>query len=187
MGRQRSYSDDQLRAIVPQVTSWSSLCRALGITLGGGNSVALRKTLEQLGISTEHFLYVTGKGQGRRLKTKDLFTSDPHPTVIATSGNRGGRLRDRLIKEGLFQNCCARCGQGPEWQGEPLNMFLHQKDFNSSNLALDNLELLCPNCYAQKVMPTRARELQKLRVEAYRRNQTERSYARLAAEMKRGF
>jgi hypothetical protein len=187
MGRQRSYSDDQLRVIVPQVTSWSSLCRALGITQGGGNSTVLRNTIQRLGLSTEHFLYVSGKGQGRRLKTKDLFTSDPHPTVVATSGNRGGRLRDRLIKEGILKNCCDRCKHGPEWQGEPLNMVLHHKDYNSSNLALDNLQLFCPNCYAQTVMPTRAKIIQEIGAQSRRRNQTENNYARLAAEMKRGY
>ena len=56
-------------------------------------------------------------------------------------------LKSRLIKEGIKEVKCECCGN-KEWQGKPIPLELHHIDGNHSNLKLENLQLLCPNCHA---------------------------------------
>ena len=56
-------------------------------------------------------------------------------------------LKIKLIKEGIKENKCERCGCS-EWLGQPIPLELHHKDGNHYNNKLNNLEILCPNCHA---------------------------------------
>ena len=60
---------------------------------------------------------------------------------------KSSRLKSRLIKEHYKEYKCERCGL-VEWQGVRLPLELHHNDGNRFNNALDNIELLCPNCHA---------------------------------------
>jgi hypothetical protein len=59
-----------------------------------------------------------------------------------------GHLKARLLKEGLKQNRCERCGID-EWLGKPLNMQLHHINGDGSDNRLRNIELICANCHSQ--------------------------------------
>jgi HNH endonuclease len=64
-------------------------------------------------------------------------------------GYRGRfNLKLRLIKEGLKQNCCERCGLS-EWRGGALTLALHHVNGERTDNRLGNLQLLCPNCHSQ--------------------------------------
>lgn len=56
-------------------------------------------------------------------------------------------LRAKLIRDGIKENKCEICGVH-EWQGQTLPLELHHKDGNHFNNALENLQILCPNCHA---------------------------------------
>ncbi len=58
------------------------------------------------------------------------------------------KLKKRLIKEGVMKNQCAVCSIS-EWNGKPITMQLDHINGDSSNHALENLQLLCPNCHSQ--------------------------------------
>jgi len=58
------------------------------------------------------------------------------------------KLKQLLIEHNIFINCCQICGIH-EWQNKPISLHLHHIDGNRKNNALDNLQLLCPNCHSQ--------------------------------------
>lgn len=58
-------------------------------------------------------------------------------------------LKEFLIRKKKLEYKCNRCGLN-EWQNEPLALELNFKDFDINNQSLNNLEFLCPNCYAIK-------------------------------------
>ena len=58
------------------------------------------------------------------------------------------KLKNRLLKEGIFENKCSECGVR-EWNKKPLNMELDHIDGNRTNHRLENLRMLCPNCHSQ--------------------------------------
>lgn len=58
------------------------------------------------------------------------------------------KLKNRLLKEGIFIHKCAICGID-SWNNKQLNLELDHIDGNRINHALTNLRLLCPNCHAQ--------------------------------------
>ena len=57
------------------------------------------------------------------------------------------KLKEKLIRDGLKQDCCEKCGVS-EWFGRKLPLELHHKDGNHHNNRLENLEILCPNCHS---------------------------------------
>jgi len=71
---------------------------------------------------------------------KELFKGN----IISTSV----RIKQHLILAGLKQDKCECCGI-INWQNKPITLQLHHKDGNSNNNALENLEILCPNCHSQ--------------------------------------
>lgn len=73
----------------------------------------------------------------------------PLDQLLVAGRKRGrGHLKHRLIKAGLKENRCERCGI-TDWMGEPLNMALHHINGDGLDNRLGNLCLLCPNCHAQ--------------------------------------
>lgn len=71
---------------------------------------------------------------------KDIFDGKyPHYNT--------SHLNNRLIKEGYKERKCECCGNS-EWLNRPIVLELHHIDGNHSNNALENLQLLCPNCHA---------------------------------------
>lgn len=58
------------------------------------------------------------------------------------------KLKKRLIKSGIFEKKCYRCGI-TIWNGKDIEFELDHKDGNRFNHKKENLELLCPNCHSQ--------------------------------------
>ena len=69
---------------------------------------------------------------------------------LLAAGTYRGRysLKLRLLREGLKENRCERCGLS-EWRGAPLTLALHHVNGERDDNRLDNLNLLCPNCHSQ--------------------------------------
>ena len=59
-----------------------------------------------------------------------------------------GHVKRRLIRLGLKENRCERCGIS-EWRGALLSLALHHINGDGRDNRLENLQLLCPNCHSQ--------------------------------------
>ena len=58
------------------------------------------------------------------------------------------KLKNRLLKAGILENCCSICGINI-WNQKSINLELDHIDGNRVNHLLSNLRLLCPNCHSQ--------------------------------------
>ena len=58
-------------------------------------------------------------------------------------------LKNFLFDEDLKENKCEICNQLPKWNSKTLEMVIFRKVKKNNNI-LDNLLILCPNCYSQK-------------------------------------
>ena len=77
-----------------------------------------------------------------KILLEDLLVSDQKE-------GHGGRVKRRLIKEGLLEDCCSTCKLGPEWNGDYLTLQLDHINGNPRDWRLGNLRVLCPNCHTQ--------------------------------------
>ena len=124
----------------------AAVIRELGLQLAGGTYTSLHFHILRLGISTDHH---TGKGWARGSVG---VTSHPLPLnevlVENSSFQSAGKLRKRLIREGLKEPRCETCGLD-NWLGRPLALELDHINGERTDNRLENLRILCPNCHSQ--------------------------------------
>jgi hypothetical protein len=68
--------------------------------------------------------------------------------LVAGRPRNRGHLRARLLRAGLKEERCERCGLN-EWRGQPLRVTLHHVNGDPYDNRLENLTFLCPNCHSQ--------------------------------------
>jgi hypothetical protein len=68
--------------------------------------------------------------------------------LVAGRPRSRGHLRARILKAGLKEERCERCGLD-EWYGQPLRVTLHHVNGDPYDNRLENLAFLCPNCHSQ--------------------------------------
>lgn len=84
------------------------------------------------------------KGQQKgpnKYKDSSYYTYSGAPYIHSS------KLREKLIKDGIKEDKCEKCGN-THWLGVKLPLELHHKDGNHFNNELENLEIVCPNCHA---------------------------------------
>jgi len=111
--------------------------------LGGNTLGIVLSDLRALSVGPSVFLVV------RKLNSVSPFKKRPIDQYLNNSFPvASSHLRQRLIKEGILQAKCYRCGI-TEWLGQPAPLELEHIDGNHKNNLLENLTILCPNCHAQ--------------------------------------
>jgi hypothetical protein len=107
--------------------------------------LSIRKCAARFGfnLATWHAAVARGEvvSRSREIPMEALLVSN-RPQTSRT------HLKDRLIKAGIKENRCERCGIS-EWRGKPLSMQLHHMNGDGLDNRLENLELLCANCHSQ--------------------------------------
>ena len=88
-----------------------------------------------------------GNQGGKGVKTFRHSHYIPFEEYIKVGKVQTNKLRIKLLKEGLKQPKCERCGN-TEWEGQQIPLEVHHVDGNKDHNELDNLQLLCPNCHA---------------------------------------
>lgn len=89
--------------------------------------------------------YAGNKGnKGHRGITPDYKPASEYIKGECVSSHR---LKLKLLKEGLKEHKCEKCGQ-TTWLGQPIPLELHHINGNHYDNNFDNLQLLCPNCHA---------------------------------------
>ena len=134
------YSDEEFNQIVSQSSSMSEISQKLGYSATSGNSLArIRKRIDELQISTEHF---SSMNKRPILRTEEnIFIEN------STASQR--TLRDWYFKGKYTPYICSICGQEPVWQGKELTLILDHINGINKDDRLENLRWVCPNCNQQ--------------------------------------
>lgn len=146
--RQRTWTDDQLREAARDNTTISGVLRDLGLSTSAGNFRTFHRYVKELEIDTSHFLGCAwvreaGWNPGTKWTLEQILVKD------SPYRGTGQQLRKKLLKAGLLEEKCYKCGLPPEWEGEPLTLQLDHINGEPADHRLENLRLLCPNCHTQ--------------------------------------
>jgi hypothetical protein len=125
------YTTEELLDAVKNSTSIAGVLKKLNLKAVGGNYCTIKRKIEEHSIDCSHF-----KGQawnkGNQLKNWSNYT-------------RSTNLKAHLIKK--FGHQCQKC-KNETWNDQPITLELHHVDGNRTNNAIENLQLLCPNCHS---------------------------------------
>lgn len=147
MKQKNTYSDDQLIEAVNDSISYAQVLKKLNLKPAGGNYETLKHNIERLNLDISHF---KGQAWNKGIRYKNFSKSQPLETILIENSTYCStyRLKLRLLAEHLKEPKCECCGN-TEWLGKPIALELHHINGISSDLRLENLQILCPNCHAQ--------------------------------------
>lgn len=127
-----------LEKLVAECNSYAEILRKLNKSNSGTATKLLKDKLDNYGI-IHHFLSKKNHRPGEKLPLEKI--------LIENSNYSSDRLKNRLIKEGIKENKCEKCGI-TNWYGEELKFHLHHINGNHNDNRLENLQILCPNCHS---------------------------------------
>lgn len=139
---------DELKTIVEKSKTIAEIMISLGFSANkGGSYKGLKKRMELDGIDYSHI--PLGRHSNKNRVFGGVKAVDLESVLVEHSTYSRGELKRRLIKNGMLNNVCYRCGQGPFWNEEKLVLVLDHINGTFDDNRIENLRLLCPNCNSQ--------------------------------------
>ena len=136
-------SDEEFIKIIQESNSYAECARKIGLSDKGANaSNQIKKRIQELQLSTEHFNSVAGMHAKNTYNLDDILVQNSSYANIT-------RLKERLIRENKLEYKCAICGNTGEWLGNKLVLQLDHINGQHMDHRLENLRFLCPNCHSQ--------------------------------------
>lgn len=135
-----TYSDEEFFNIVKNSFSMTEVARKLGYTAhSGSNAERIRKRIDALNISTDHF----------NIKNQRHIERNEENIFCENSTAAQRTLRTWYLNGNYTQYKCSLCGQEPFWKGKPLTLILDHINGHNKDNRLENLRWVCPNCNQQ--------------------------------------
>lgn len=135
-----TFSNEDFSQIVASSSNLAEVAKKLGYTShSGDNGTRIRRRIDALGLSTEHF----------SLGNKRPVKRSPENIFIENSTADQKTLR-KYYKNGEYTAYkCSICDLEPIWQGKELTLILDHINGKNHDDRLENLRWVCPNCNQQ--------------------------------------
>ncbi|MFA6547809.1 MAG: HNH endonuclease signature motif containing protein [Candidatus Magasanikbacteria bacterium] len=143
--RPKKWTEQQLREIVPTVTSVRQVLRELGLKEAGGNYAQIKKFLKEYKIDILHF---TGVGWNIGMKMQINTAKPLKEILIKNSSYQSFKLKKRLFAEKIKKPYCELCGWAKLSIDGRVPLELDHINGDHSDNRIDNLRILCPNCHS---------------------------------------
>jgi len=148
MSKNASYTDQEFIAAVKSSASIRQALERLGLKAAGGNYQTFNRKLTKLKLDTSHWLGQSWS-KGKTIPNRKLKTRIPLDKILVKNSTyQSNKLRLRLLREGIFEHKCYKCGR-KTWNGEDIALDLEHINGDNSDNRIENLTMLCPNCHAQ--------------------------------------
>lgn len=142
--KRRTYTKEELTKAVASSISYRQTLGKLQLSESGGSYKGLKKAIAEAQLDISHF---KGKGWNKGNSNCGQKATPLEEVLIKNSNYQTYKLKNRLLKEGVFQHKCSNCNRA-KWLGGPIPIELEHKNGVSNDHRLENLTLLCPNCHA---------------------------------------
>ena len=150
------FTDEEFIKIVKESSNMLEISKKLGYTShSGDNGTRIRKRIDALNLSTEHFSLIN----------KRPIKRSPENIFIENSTADQKTLRKYYFNGNYTLYICSICGQEPFWQGKELTLILDHINGHNKDDKLENLRWVCPNCN-QQLETTNGKNVKRLKKES---------------------
>ena len=135
-----TFSNEDFTKIVAESSSLAEIAKKLGYSShSGDNGQRIRRRIDELGLSTEHFALMNRRPIKRTAENVFLENSTADQKT----------LRRHYLAGNYTEYKCSICGQEPIWNGKELTLILDHINGHNHDDRLENLRWVCPNCNQQ--------------------------------------
>jgi Zn finger protein HypA/HybF involved in hydrogenase expression len=128
---------DELLKAVDGSQSMAEVVRKLGLNKSSNTYSTLRKDFEHYGIVPQF-----------KKRNRGTIPYTFEEIFCENSSYDRGTLRNKIIKEGILEYKCSKCGI-KDWNGNPISLQLDHINGVPNDNRMENLRFLCPNCHSQ--------------------------------------
>ena len=115
------------------------------------NSYYLKDIVKKMGCSLNNktIKKIKMKMDELNININDFSSSKDIPLETNNIKKNNKEIKRQLLEKNLIENKCQSCKIGNMWNGRLLSLKLDYNNGNPNDKNLDNMRLLCPNCFTQ--------------------------------------
>lgn len=152
---QTRYTKELLEEAVLKSKSYQEVFRNLNINgKNNGKNRYIRDLIRYYKIPIEHFTKQASRDKNAQecehiRRSRDCNRWPDEKVFCENAIPMGGaKIKQRLLEKG-WEEECAECGMGPEWNNKHLVLHIDHINGISNDNRFENLRFLCPNCHSQ--------------------------------------